>query len=358
MHTDELLKSRQVQIWRVAAIVLGSIAGIAVIAVAVDRYALEHIAKIGGEQRVVFQLDAPYGSVDLKSGTTATDIATIETMTEDGVSHSCQWSYGLRSGGIGMLRIGLGTDEGMRSQPPIAMWHAHSGYSPAAAMQPQPDYATPCLPQLFSFSIPPIASDGPTFRVISTDAGTLVIPEAKVGTRISLSNQIPIQFSANLGLGESNLDLTGLSLTDAIIETGASKAIICSRQQNPVAMHNCIVSAGIGLCTFTGISNLNTNNFTFNGAVGSYHLGFEGKLNHNMDATVEVGLGMCTISIPPTAARVQVFYDDGFLSSVALSGLSKIRDGYATSPGFRYSSSPVLTLHLSSGAGKISVSYH
>ncbi|HEX5317406.1 MAG TPA: hypothetical protein VFX22_12225, partial [Candidatus Kapabacteria bacterium] len=97
---------------------------------------------------------------------------------------------------------------------------------------------------------------------------------------------------------------------------------------------------------------------TFHGAVGSYHLGFEGRLTHNLDAFVEIGLGMCSLSIPPTAGRVQVFYDDGLLSSFSFSGLTKIREGYARSPGFNYSTSPILTLHLSSGAGKISVTYH
>ncbi len=346
---------------RIVIISLGSLAGLAALAKAVESYMLEHIGRTGGEQRVVFQLDAPYGSVDVHSGALAVDVAMIETLNEDGNSHSCQWSYGVREGGIGMLRIGVGTDEGMKGSPPIAMWQTHSGFSPARALAPQPDWARPVPPQLFSFSMPSISSElvwGPVRKVISTDGGTVVIPESRAGTRISLARNLPMEISANLGFGESMLDLTGLSITSALIETGAARATICSREQNPVPMRNCNISSGMGLCTICGISNFNSDRFGFKGAFGSYHLGFDGKLTHNMDAVIELGVGVCTISIPPTACRVRIFYEDGLLTSFDLSGLVDHHNGYATSPGFNYSTSPILTLHLSSGAGKMSVNYH
>jgi hypothetical protein len=52
-----------------------------------------------------------------------------------------------------------------------------------------------------------------------------------------------------------------------------------------------------------------------------------------------------------------VFYDDGLLSSFNFSGLTKRREGYATSVGFDQSTRPILTLRLSSGLGRMSVSY-
>ncbi|MFI5202825.1 MAG: hypothetical protein ACHQNE_10605, partial [Candidatus Kapaibacterium sp.] len=126
------------------------IAGLSVLAVgllgglsfALERYFTTHINRLGAEQSLVFQLDAPFGSVNLKAGDNPNDIATIETLTEDAEAHNCQWSYG-RNGTVGMLRIGIGTDEGMRSEPPIAMWHANSGFSLASSIAPQSDMGSP-----------------------------------------------------------------------------------------------------------------------------------------------------------------------------------------------------------------------
>ena len=333
---------------------------------ALQRYFTEHIARRGPEQSLVVQLDAPYGSVNLGAGNDSRDVATIETLSDDAATHNCQWSYGVRNGTVGTLRIGIGTDEGMRASPPIALNYANSPYSLARDPDAQSDMGSRPrhIPRYFLSPIPgsmgysyEFVYRGP-LRSVSTDAGTRMDAPAAAGTQIFLTRNLPIDLSANLGFGISQLNLSGLPLMNAFIETEATQAFIYCNSENPEALRSCAVRAGMGPCTFTGISNLNAYHFAFHGAVGSYHLGFDGRLLHNLDATVEVGLGFCTIAIPPTAGRVQIFYDDGFGSSFTFSGLSIQRDGYATSPGFEYSRSPILTLHLSSGLGRIAVSYH
>jgi hypothetical protein len=351
---------------------IGTVVAIGGIAVAFDHYTMFPIARKGGEQRLTFRLDAPYGSVDLRAGAGPANVATVELLNEDADPHAPQWSYAVRNGN-GMLRIGIGTDEGMIAGPPIAMWQARSGFSTAAAIMPEPDWGTEnsgnnssaagnaSNPSFFSFTMPSLTSGyawHQRVRLISTDAGNRVISEARAGTRITLAKDLPIDFGADLGLGESSLDLTGLPIAAASIETGASKAHIHCNAPNPILLHRCMLRAGLGQCNFNGISNLNADQFIFHGGLGSYLLGFEGKLTHNLDAVVDMGVGICNLSIPATAARVQVFYDDGLLTSFSCSGLVERRDGYWTSVGFDRSTSSILTLRISSVAGKISVSYH
>jgi hypothetical protein len=359
--------------WRVALFSILGVACVGGIAVALDHYITTPIRRHGTEKRINFRLDAPYGSLELLPGTSSADIATIESATEDLRSrNNLITSYNVDNNSVGSLRVGIGTDEGMRSSPPLAMWYAHSGFVPASA-RAESDMGSRMRQSNFGFSMPRLGpandfeqgfgraqrfgSAQPHVLRVSTDAGTSVEAASPAGTRIHLTKDLPIDFSANLGFGESILDLSGLMLTNAMIETGASGANIFCNQPNPRTMHACSVRAGIG-CNFSGISNLNADRFKFEGAFGRYHLGFEGHLTHNLDAVVEIGVGMCFITIPPTAARVQVFYEPGILSSYVSSGLVKRRDGYETSAGFDRSTSPILTLHLSSSAGKMSVSYH
>jgi hypothetical protein len=183
-------------------------------------------------------------------------------------------------------------------------------------------------------------------------------PPSSSGTRVYLTRDLPIEFNADLGFGESVLDLTRLRMTNAYVETGASHVTIFANEPNPEVLNTCTIKAGLGGCTFLGISNLNIKHLDFKGAVGTYRLGFEGRLVQDMDAYVDMGIGFCTIAIPPVAGRVRVFYDESMFSTYEFRGLVMHHDGFATSPGFDLSNAPVLTLHLSNAAGKTAVIYH
>jgi hypothetical protein len=345
--------------FRIGLLSFGALAALVGVAGALQHYLVTHIPRLPTEQRLVLRLEAPYGSVDLRSGTPQGDVATVETLDEDANAKNSQWSHGIRNETIGLLRIGIGTDEGRLQGPPLAMWYANSGISLASAHRIQSDMGSQFLTTLAYPPLPyPRFFSYPQARVVSTDGENFTATAAAPSTRIRVTKEIPVELWADLGFGESSLDLSGLALTNASIETGASRATIRMAEVNPQAMGSCTVKAGIGQCSFTGISNLNANRFAFHGGVGSYHLGFEGHLTRDIDAIVDVGLGMCTISVPPTAGRVQVFYDESLLNSFSFTGLAVRRDGYATSVGFDRATGPTLTLHLSSGAGKMSVSYH
>lgn len=305
-------------------------------------FILRTIAKTGKESRLIFKLDAPYGSIELHPGADPNSVAAIQ-LSDDDATKSPQWSYGIVGKDVGVLHIGIGTDEGSLSKPDF-VWRASSPsgmFVTARGGAPESD-----LGRYMSHNVALNSNNN-----VAKNA-------AAPGTKIYVTRDLPMDFSANLGFGESILDLTRLPLTNVYIETGASRATIYANEPNPQTMGNCTVKAGLGECTFSGISNLNAKHFHFNGGVGSYRLGFEGRLTQNMDATVDVGIAKCTILIPPLTARVQVFYDDGMFSSYAFNGLAIRRSGYATSPGFDHSNAPILTLHLSSAAGKIAVNYH
>ncbi|HZK76931.1 MAG TPA: hypothetical protein VFD13_08495, partial [Candidatus Kapabacteria bacterium] len=61
-----------------SVLALGLLGGLAF---ALERYFTTHISRMGSEQSLVLQLDAPYGSVNLRAGEDPNDVATIETLT-------------------------------------------------------------------------------------------------------------------------------------------------------------------------------------------------------------------------------------------------------------------------------------
>jgi hypothetical protein len=322
--------SRHVRILAISVAAVAATAGIALSVTVLTRTI--PIAKIGKEHRLIFKLDAPYGSVDLHPGADPSSVAAL-LLTDDAASRNPQWSYTMVGKDIGLLHIGIGTDEGALQKPDF-VWRAsapQNKFLVARVGTPEPDMGRDL-----------IAQPG---------------PQPATSTKIFLTRDFPMEFSADLGFGESVLDLTRLPITRAYIETGASHATIYANEPNPETMSDCTVKAGVGECSFSGISNLNTHRFHFNGGVGSYRLGFEGKLTQNMEADIDVGIAKCIMTIPAVAARVQVFYDDNMFSSYSFNGLAIRREGYATSPGFDHSNAPILTLRLSSAAGRMAVIY-
>ncbi|MEI8134087.1 MAG: hypothetical protein WCH46_03285 [bacterium] len=302
----------------------------------------------GREKRINVIMSVPYGALSLVAGTpTNGQVAFIQTHSSNSEPMPLHVRYTYNSiGATSTLRMTIGSDEGMlQTHPPLAhAWKANTRISPISGGAIHSDYGDINPPSsafdILSSPLPPI----------SHDDGELA--------KVFLTRDIPLSIRAQLGFGESNIDLTGLSVTCVYVETGTSKTEIHLHEKNPIPMNGCKINAGFGEFAMDGICFLNSDKFEFSGGVGYYNLNFSGKLPKDMEANVNVGLGRVSINIPPEAARVRIIYDDSYFSSFSFSGLSKRKDGTFTSVGFDQSKAPVLTLKLSSGLGKMVVNYH
>jgi len=332
---------------RLSAISVGLLVACAGVAFAAYRLVSKeiHRSQDHSEKRLNVHVYAPFGSLAVTPGTYSDIVAKLDMQAdESGDDPEMYLRYGVTQSGVGNLRVSVGDDEGsLQTSPPLAMWKAAS-------------------PSLFSTANFITSDNGAVYRYgfEPRDIAPTPAPQPANGdykARLYLTRELPMSLNAQLGFGESYIDLTGLGLERAYIETGASKVhIVCSAQnKTPMSLYQ--ISAGVGECTLDGICNTNSSKFEFNGGIGYYTLDFGGQLQHNMEATVSVGLGKVSLNIPPQAGRVQVFYDDNLFSAYNFSGLSIRKSGYATSAGFDQSTAPILTLRLSSGMGKMVVVY-
>jgi hypothetical protein len=304
------------------------------------------VQREGRETRVNVIMSVPYGTLTMMAGTKPGDIALLQMQSgeDEMLPFHVRYSYN-PVGTTGTLRMTIGSDEGMleKDKPLADCWKANSSYSLASSNAIHTDFGD-------------VSRTSGTFDLLTSPPMTS--HDESDHAKVFLTRDIPVSISAQLGFGESILDWTGLALSCAYIETGSAKTQIHIHEHNRIPMGGCVINAGFGEFSMDGISDLNTNRFKFSGGIGYYSLNFNGTLTQNLDATVEVGLGKVSLNIPPEAGRVQIYYEDSYFSSFTFSGLTKRSEGYYTSVGFDQSKAPILTLRLSSGLGKMVVSYH
>jgi hypothetical protein len=327
---------------RLVLITLGTLTGAAGIACAVGQFFTHEIPLKGGEERAYVKVSAPYGSLILGSTSSTGLLAYLEGHGDNGEEPSMRSRYVVR-GTTGILNLTVGEDEGTLHPEQLASAHrAASSFSLVGSGNNR--YSDEG--QVFYIG------DGRDYSYTRA-----AYTPTHASTRLFLTKKIPLALDAEMGFGESVLDLSGLWLQNLNLEIGANQANVFVRSPNPGTMDTCSVSAGVGEFSMEGIGFLNASKFDFNGGFGRYRLNFAGRLKKNLEANVSIGLGMVSIRVPPDAGRLQVFYDDGVFCSYNFAGIAKRRDGYATSAGFEQSNAPILTLRITSGAGKVSVIY-
>jgi hypothetical protein len=137
-----------------------------------------------------------------------------------------------------------------------------------------------------------------------------------------------------LGAGRGELDFTGLQIQDLRISTGASDVKLWCSQPNSISADNVEIESGVSKFTAEDLSNLNFRRLKFSGGVGSYRLGFGGRLVQDGEVSIDVGLGAVVINLPEQlAARLQ--YDDNWFSRFSFDGdFHQPRDGVYETTGY------------------------
>jgi len=108
----------------------------------------------------------------------------------------------------------------------------------------------------------------------------------------------PTDLEISAGAYEGNIDLSGVALTNLMVEDGASKSTVEFNSLNPVEMTEFSYKTGASQVKVFGIGNANTSSFTFDGGAGEYTLDFSGKLQKDLDVKVNSGVSKIEIRVP------------------------------------------------------------
>jgi hypothetical protein len=134
---------------------------------------------------------------------------------------------------------------------------------------------------------------------------------------VELAEGIPMSLDVELGAGKSNFDLSGLTINDLSISTGASSSKLNFGEMNKGEIRTLKIESGVSKFVANNLNNANFRKLEFEGGVGTYILDFGGELKRDVKADINVGLGTMTILVPKNIG-VKVRYEDSWLSNLSL----------------------------------------
>jgi hypothetical protein len=173
--------------------------------------------------------------------------------------------------------------------------------------------------------------------------------------RLNVSPRVPTGFDIKFGAAEADIDLGGLNLTRAEINTGATDATV--RFSTPTTGRCSGLTIHVGAAAFKAeeLGNSRCERLEFMGGVGDLTLDFTGDWGSQPrpSADISVGLGSLTLRLPRNVG-IQVDIARVF-SSFDQSGLVK-RDGAYYSPNFE-SAATKLRLNVKSAMGSVNVEW-
>jgi hypothetical protein len=171
---------------------------------------------------------------------------------------------------------------------------------------------------------------------------------------LQFSDAVPISFDIQMGVGRGDLNLSGLTVKDLNLSTGASDVCLAFDQPNATPVENISIEAGVSKFEGRNLGNANFRHFRFQGGVGTCRLDFSGELEHEVDVDVQVGMGVMTILIPPQVGA-RVLYQKNWISRVDCSSdFNSVGESEFVSDNYN-SAQGKMNIRVDSGVGSVRV---
>jgi len=146
---------------------------------------------------------------------------------------------------------------------------------------------------------------------VAGDRGTLVIRQEtdaltwnRVSTevrnewRLSLSDQVPLELSADVGASSGHWELGGLQIADLDLTVGAADLTLRFGAPNPEPLRRLHVRSGAARLQFLELGNANLDELAFDGGLGSYTFDFTGDWQRSARARIVAGASQIELRVP------------------------------------------------------------
>ena len=174
--------------------------------------------------------------------------------------------------------------------------------------------------------------------------------------KIYLSDAKPYSLDLSYGIGNANVDLSGLSIQRLKINTGSADVNVGYSQglENKVEMDTFFVKVDMGSVSVKNINLSRSKMVIAEVGFGNVLLDFSDKPLVNFDVKGSVGAGNMIIILPSNEVPVLVKISESWLCSVNLNkGLKKIGSNTFANPAYKKNSKDPITFDLDVSMGKI-----
>ncbi len=163
---------------------------------------------------------------------------------------------------------------------------------------------------------------------------------------------IPMDLQMEFGLGEANIDLTGLEISNLDIECGLSDVKLNVDKTNPIKCKEMYIESGLGDFNGDGLGFLRSKYINIEVSLGATYVDLRDQTT-DLTGDISVGLGSLELVLPENA-NIKVRVDDSFLSSIDLDDLEKTGHKEWSSKSWK-SRQPTIDLDITIGLGSVDV---
>jgi hypothetical protein len=149
--------------------------------------------------------------------------------------------------------------------------------------------------------------------------------------RFEFAPEVPLSLEAALGASEAVLDLGGLTLTDLLVRSGATRGTIDFTSTTLGECRQATLAVGAGELLAMRLANAGCARVRVDGGIGRAVLDFSGTWRRDVQVEAALAMGTLTLRIP-RGTGVQITAER-FLTRLAIDGLVRDGDRWQT-PGF------------------------
>ncbi|NQU28918.1 MAG: hypothetical protein HQ528_11565 [Candidatus Marinimicrobia bacterium] len=167
-----------------------------------------------------------------------------------------------------------------------------------------------------------------------------------------LPPEILINLELDFGVGETDIDLTDLTISNLEMDCGLSDTKIKIDKPNKTKCKEIYIESGLGDLNAYGLGNLRAKYINLDIGLGSAYIDLSTQKN-DLVGDIEVGLGSLDLVLPEKA-NITLRVEDSFLSSIDVDEMVKTghKEWSTTDFNERY---PNIELDISIGLGSVDV---
>ena len=170
---------------------------------------------------------------------------------------------------------------------------------------------------------------------------------------IGLRRNVPIDLGIDIGTGDVQMALGGLSLTRLAITNGGADLSLSFDAHNPEPMSMLRITAGTGKCIASDLGNANFDRLNIAGGAGSMDMDFGGTWQRSALADIKAGAGRITLRVPAQLG-VRVTFASTPINTTDITGFTEQDDNVYVNAA--YGQSPLtLTINLTTGVGALTL---